>query len=221
VSCDKARPRLMCVRKFCLHLARIQPKTFIPHPHTFPRQSAPKAPCLLSPSEVARLVKATRIVRPKPKNPLRRDTMRLAILLVYCCGLRLGELLRLRIGDIDSERRLLRIDHTKFNKSRLVPLSPALADALKRYLRQRRRRGMPLDSQSPLVWSSEAGKNSSLSAQAFRVTWRQLCREAGVFDRNQKPPRVHDLRHYPGFRTIAGSRWPNSVFKDLGKKDSA
>jgi integrase len=130
VSGDKARPRLMCVRKFCLHQTRFQPKTFVPHPHTFPKLSAPKAPCLLSSSEVARLVAATRIIRPKPRNPLRHDTMRLAILLVYCCGLRLGELLRLRIGDIDSEQRLLRIDHTKFNKSRLVPLSPSLADVL-------------------------------------------------------------------------------------------
>jgi integrase len=185
----------MCVRKFCLHLARSQPKTFIPHPHTFPKLSAPKAPCLLSSSEVARILAATRIVRPNPKNPLRRDTMRVAILLVYCCGLRLGELLRLRIGDIDSERKLLRIDHTKFNKSRLVPLSPSLADVLNRYLRQRGRKGMPLDSRSPLVWTSRARKNSSLSAETFRTTWRQVCRAAEVLDRHQKPPRVHDLRH--------------------------
>ena len=195
ISHDKARPRLMCVRKFCLHLARTQPKTFVPDRHTFPRQSAPKAPCLLSSSDVARLVEATRIVRPKPKNPLRGETMRLAILLVYCCGLRLGELLRLQIEDIDSGRTLLRIKQTKFNKSRLVPLSPSLAGFLNRYLRHRRRKRIPLDPDSPLVWSSEAGNASSLSAQAFRATWRQVCRTAGVLDGYQSPPRVHDLRH--------------------------
>jgi len=195
VSRDKARPRLMCVRKFCLHLARTQPKTFVPDQRTFPRLSAPKAPCLLSSSEVARLVDATRIVGPKPKNLLRRETLRLAILLVYCCGLRLGELLRLRIEDIDSERMLLKISRAKFNKSRRVPLSPSLAEVLDRYLRQRRRKGMPVDLQSPLVWSSQAGNNRSLSAQGFRLTWRQVCRAAGVLDSEQNPPRVHDLRH--------------------------
>lgn len=195
VSRDKARPRLMCVRKFCLHLARTQPKTFVPDQRTFPKLSAPKAPCLLSWSEVARLVDATRIVGPKPKNPLRRETLQLAILLVYCCGLRLGELLRLRVEDIDSERMLLKISHAKFNKSRLVPLSPSLGDVLNRYLRQRRRKGMSLDPQSPLVWSSEAGNTRSLSAQGFRVTWRQVCRAAGVLDSKQNPPRIHDLRH--------------------------
>lgn len=195
VSPDKARPRLMCVRKFCLHLARTQPKTFVPDRRTFPKLSAPKAPCLLSGSEIVRLVDATRIVGPKPKTPLRRETLRLAILLLYCCGLRLGELLRLRIKDIDPGRKLLKIHHTKFNKSRLVPLSRSLADVLDRYLRQRRRKGMPLDLQSPLVWSSQAGDNRSLSAQGFRVTWRQVCRAAGVLDRQQNPPRIHDLRH--------------------------
>jgi integrase/recombinase XerD len=195
VSRDKARPRLMCIRKFCRHLARTQPKTFVPDHYTFPKQSAPKAPCLLSSSQVARIVEETQVIRPKPKNLLRRETMRVAILLVYCCGLRLGELLRLRIEDIDSERMLLRINHTKFNKSRLVPLSPSLADVLNRYLRQRRRKGMPLDPQSPLVWSSQAGNSSSLSAQTFRVTWRQVCRAAGVLDGQQMPPRIHDLRH--------------------------
>lgn len=195
ISHDKARPRLMCVRKFCLHLARTQPNTFLPDQHAFPRQSAPQAPCLLSSSDVARLVEATHRLRPKPSNPLRGETLRMAILLVFCCGLRLGELLRLRIEDIDTGRRLLKINQTKFNKSRLVPLSPSLAEVLNRYLRQRRRKGIPLDPDSPLVWSSQAGKASSLSAKAFRVTWRQVCRAVGVLDSEQNPPRVHDLRH--------------------------
>jgi site-specific recombinase XerD len=195
VSRDKARPRLLCVRKFCLHLARTQPATFVPDLHTFPRLSAPKAPCLLSSSQIARLVAATSILHPKPSNPLRPETMRLAILLVYCCGLRLGELLRLQIQDIDSERMFLRINRTKFNKSRLVPLSPSLGDVFNRYLRRRRQQGMSLDPPAPLVWSSKAGKSRPLSAQGFRGAWRQVCRTAGVLDGHRNPPRVHDLRH--------------------------
>ncbi len=195
VSGDKARTRLMCVRKFCLYLARVQPQTFIPNPHTFPKLSAPKAPCLLSPSDVAGLVAATRIIRPTPQNPLRRETMRLAILLAYCCGLRSGELLRLRIEEIDSERRLLRINHTKFNKSRLVPLAPSLADVLQQYLRQRRRKGIPLDPQSPLVWSSQGGNSDSLSTRTFWRIWQQVCHAAGVLAGYRKAPRLHDLRH--------------------------
>ena len=32
---------------------------------------------------------------------------------------------------------------------------------------------------------------------------------------------IHEFRHYPGFRTIADSRWRSSVFNDPGKKHSA
>jgi hypothetical protein len=39
--------------------------------------------------------------------------MRVALLLLYCCGLRRGELLKLRLADIDTEQQLLRIQQTK------------------------------------------------------------------------------------------------------------
>jgi integrase/recombinase XerD len=194
-SGDKARRALMCVRKFCLHLSRTQSKTFVPDQHTFPRLSEPKAPCLLSPSDIARLVNAAQVLRLKPRNPLRRQTMQLAVLLMYCCGLRLGELLRLRMEDIDSEQMLLRINHTKFNKSRLVPLSPSLANVLKQYLQRRRKKGMPVHSQAPLVWSSQARNDGSVSDRRFRQSWYRVCHAAGVLDGHRKPPRPHDLRH--------------------------
>jgi hypothetical protein len=55
---------------------------------------------------------------------------------------------------------------------------------------------MPLDPQSPLVWSSQAGNSSSLSVSTFRENWRQVCHAAGVLDRHRKPLRLHDLRHH-------------------------
>ena len=49
----------------------------------------------------------------------------------YGCGLRVGELIRLRVRDIDGERRLLRIEQGKGAKDRLVRLSPALLGELR------------------------------------------------------------------------------------------
>ena len=51
-----------------------------------------------------------------------RDAMVLA--LTYACGLRLSEVVSLRVTDIDGERRLLRVRQGKGAKDRLVPLSP-------------------------------------------------------------------------------------------------
>ena len=49
----------------------------------------------------------------------------------YGCGLRLSEVLALRVNAIDGERKLLRIAQGKGAKDRLVPLSPTLLEALR------------------------------------------------------------------------------------------
>jgi site-specific recombinase XerD len=54
--------------------------------------------------------------------------------ILYGLGLRVGEVCRLRVQDVDFERRLLVIRETKFYKSRLVPFGPKLETLLKAYL---------------------------------------------------------------------------------------
>ena len=71
-------------------------------------------------------------------SPLRAQTARVAFMLLFCCGLRRGELLRLKLRDFDPAERLLRIEGTKFHKSRLVPLTGSVFAEVNGYLKQRR-----------------------------------------------------------------------------------
>ena len=73
-------------------------------------------PAVLSRDEVLRLFAAL------PDN---RD--RMLVRTAYACGLRISEVVRLRVADIDSCRGVLVIRQGKGHKDRLVPLSPALA----------------------------------------------------------------------------------------------
>ena len=52
---------------------------------------------------------------------------------IYSLGLRLGEGLRLQVGDIDASRRRVHIRDSKGNKDRLVPLPDATRDLLRRF----------------------------------------------------------------------------------------
>jgi integrase len=52
---------------------------------------------------------------------------------VYSLGLRLGEGLRLKVGDIDAERQRVHIRDAKGNKDRFVPLPEATLDLLRRF----------------------------------------------------------------------------------------
>ena len=57
--------------------------------------------------------------------------------LLYGCGMRIGEALRLRVKDIDFDNRLIEIHQSKGNKSRLVPLPENLVEPLQRFVRSR------------------------------------------------------------------------------------
>jgi integrase len=142
--------------------------------------------------------------------------MRVAILLLYCCGLRRGELLKLRLADIDTDQQVLRIQQTKFNKSRLVPFSSSVGEELQKYLQQRHCQGMPMDPSMPLVWNGRSGRTGgALSPTAISANWFRICRRAGVFDHRGRAPRIHDLRHYPEFQTIPSKLTvaaPNPLF---------
>jgi integrase/recombinase XerD len=187
------------IRSFCQYLLRTAPTTFVPDPRKFPKKRPPFAPCLLSPKDVARLLAATR--RPKalfsPEHPLRPKTMHLAVLLLYCCGLRRSEAIHLTLGDIDTREQVLQIRHSKFHKSRLVPVSPSVNDELRKYLQQRHNHKTPTEPSSPLLWSGQAGgrADGGFSGGGLHWNWQQICRYAGVFNQRGVPPRLHDLRH--------------------------
>ncbi|HTO44413.1 MAG TPA: tyrosine-type recombinase/integrase, partial [Burkholderiales bacterium] len=52
----------------------------------------------------------------------------------YCAGLRIGELIRLTLADVDLESGTLEIRGTKFFKSRRLPLAAAVMVAVRQYL---------------------------------------------------------------------------------------
>lgn len=81
-----------------------------------------RIPALLTRGEVERILRAC-------ANPKHRMLLQTC----YGCGLRVSEVVRLRVHDLDGERRLLRIEQGKGAKDRLVMLSPALLERLRRY----------------------------------------------------------------------------------------
>ncbi len=86
-----------------------------------------RIPALLSRSEVQRILEAC----PNAKH-------RMLLEVAYGCGLRVSEVVALRVSDIDSERGLLRIEQGKGAKDRLVTLSPVLLERLRGYWRRYR-----------------------------------------------------------------------------------
>jgi integrase/recombinase XerD len=87
----------------------------------FPRRER-RLPTVLSPDEVTRFFNAVR----NPKH-------RVLLLIAYAAGLRVSELVALRVGDVDAERMVIHVRQGKGGKDRMVTLSPVLLEELRAY----------------------------------------------------------------------------------------
>jgi integrase len=85
----------------------------------------------------------------------------------------------------------------KFGKSRLVPLHPTTADALKAYARKRER--LRPHRRSPVFFLSNVGAKVHL--QNLGRVFRRLLMRVGI-DGAGRWPRIHDLRHTFAMRTV-------------------
>jgi integrase/recombinase XerD len=182
------------VRNFLLFHARTHASTFIPDRLTFPKNAPAVTPRLVSPIEMGRALAAVQQLPPSAGNPLRAETFHIGLLLLFCCGLRRRELLRLTLADIQSEQTVLHIRGSKCYKSRLVPLSPSVTVALRQYLQQRSQKGLPMALTDPLMWSPRLS-SKAYAAGSLCVVWHQACVSTKVLNAQGHPPRLHDLRH--------------------------
>jgi integrase/recombinase XerD len=137
-----------------------------------------KLPAVLDHEEVARFLKAVDGIR-----------NRTALATAYAAGLRIGEVVRLKVACIDSQRMLLNIEAPKGGRDRYAMLSPRLLHMLRAYWKRAQ----------PRLWlfpGQEPGGHVSTGAL------QDACRRARKRARIGKHVTPHSLRHYLASRTM-------------------
>ena len=163
-----------------------------------------RVPVILEPRHAEQLLKMSAELSDQFGGELRGETYRTVFAVMYALGLRIGEVCRLEIRDIDWHQRLLVIRKSKFGKSRLVPFGPRLGQTLKSYVDARRARRAQLGSASHLFSVSTKGR--PLTRQMVGRVFRQFRADLGLtLLEGSSPPRVHDLGHSFAVRTLL--RW--------------
>jgi integrase len=180
--------RLSVVRGFAAYLRTVDPAAEVPSSDLLPWRPRRASPYLYSDEEVAALIDAASELR----TPLRVATIKTLIGLLAVTGMRVGEAIRLDCDDVDLDAGVIVVRHTKYDKTRELPLHPTTVAALGDYLRQRAQLG-PLP-RTPAVFISTAG--TRLRYCNVQWTFQRLVGQAGLTPRSATcRPRVHDLRH--------------------------
>jgi len=147
------------------------------------------APYVFTRDEVRRLIEAADHIRRTARAPSRHIIMPEIYRLLYGCGLRIGEAVRLTRMDSDLEQGILIIRDTKFGKDRLVPMAPPLAKRLKRMSER-------LDQIGKSRYLFPGRDGGHITRDTVYLTFRDLLCEIGISHGGPgKGPRVHDLRH--------------------------
>jgi len=167
------------------------------------RQTSQRIPFIFDLPTARRLLRLAQDLLDNPRAPMRGATYRAIFAILYGLGLRVGEVCRLRIRDVDLNRQLLVVRQTKFYKSRLVPFGPRMANLFREYLQIRAQRTAALSPDTPVFSFTARGEiHPCTVSQAFHalVPRLELQIPAGC-----SPPRLHDLRHSFAVGTLL--RW--------------
>jgi len=165
------------------------------------RETSKRIPYLFDLSDAKRLLGVVRTLPDNPRAPHRALVYETVFALLYGLGLRVGEVARLKMGDLDLTQDTLFIRKTKFSKSRIVPLGPKLAERLRRYVEERH--GGTPEPEAPLFSFTKRG---CIHEGTISQTFHKLIPRLGLhIPPGVSPPRVHDLRHSFAVGTLL--RW--------------
>ena len=106
---------------------------------------------------------------------------RAILMTIYSAGLRIGEVLALKIKDIDSKRMQIRVEQAKGKKDRYTVLSPVTLELLRKYIKEHK----------PKKWLFEGPNHTQYSDTSVQHILRSAVEKAGI----RKRVTVHTLRH--------------------------
>lgn len=187
--------RLGMVRGLARYAHTLDSRHEVPAQDALPRKRPRQHPYIYSDADVAALMAATYRI----PDAFRGHTYRTLIGLLASTGMRVGEVIDLDRTDLDQDQGIITVRHSKFGRSREVPLHPSALDALEAYARDRRRRLSRPRSSALLL--SLAG--TRLLYKNVHPVFLRLLQWAGLTDRKPRRPRIHDLRHSFAVHTLA------------------
>jgi site-specific recombinase XerD len=159
-----------------------------------PRKQEEKLPVVLSKNEVKKIIDCT--------YNLKHKTI---LSTIYSAGLRLSEVVNLKIADIDSDRKLIYVRGGKGKKDRTTLLADELLRLLRKYFQQYK----------PVYWLFEGKSRKRYAKRSVQNIFKSSLQKANI----NKNASVHTLRHSFATHLLEGGEDLRYIQKILGHKN--
>src|SRR5580700_2204579 len=197
-SAQTQRHRISLVRQFSRFLLRLGYSAYVPDSTFATRSSATFVPRMLTDEELRKFFQAVDALKPTARSSLRHRIMPEVFRLLFGCGFRVGEVLKLRIRDVDLNQGIITVRQGKFRKDRLVPPALSLVNRLRKYAGY-------FDSRPPDAAFFPGPKGRPFALRTVYTLFREMLLQCGIPHGGRgKGPWIHDFRHLYAVHTLRG-----------------
>ena len=193
ISVNTSSLHVHYIRQLLLYLIGCGYPCFIPRTV---RTRDTYVPYLYSDKDIEEIFKAadSLTVPQATENIFIEKEMPLILRLLFCCGLRVGETLNIKVGDVDFKSNLIILRVTKKYKQRVVPYGEELSEIIYRYCA-----GMGILNDSGAYLFPAKDKYSHVSANSVGNYYRVIRKKAGISNKysikNGRGACLHCFRH--------------------------
>jgi len=160
-------------------------------------------PYIFSEEELLKIIEVSDRLKPSNRSSNYHRVYPVLVRILIGTGMRIGEVLSLKIKDVDVTNRLLVVHQSKNNVSRYVPMSDSLSKVILDYVSSLVYRYNP---EQYLFISPYTG--TRYSYDAMKYMFKKILTKAGIQTPTGRLPRIHDIRH--SFCTMALNRMLSS-----------
>ena len=188
--------RLSLSRQFALFLNSKGIQTYVP-PEQRQKKTSNFIPFIITEAQMADIIKCADETPFISHASTTKYVYPMLLRLLWCCGLRLGEAIHLRLQDVDIDAGVLTVRKAKYNQTRLIPISATLLEYIRTY-----RNKMQFSLREPDAFFLPTHRDGNYSRSSAAINIKRIMLRAGVTKDGVKPPRVHDIRHSYAVRAL-------------------
>ena len=198
-SATTQQHRITVVRHFSRFLLRVGYPAYVPDSTLAARNPSTFVPRMLTDEELRKFFHAVDALEPTARSPLRHLVMPEVFRLLYGCGFRVREVLKLHVRDVDLNQGIITVRQGKFRKDRLVPPALSLVNRLRKYADH-------FENRPPHAIFFPGPSGGPFALRTVYTLFRKLLLQCGIPHAGRgKGPRIHDYRHLFALHTLR--RW--------------